>query len=206
MPPKKLTPKGTAAKPAGDGVIATRKAPVKKAAVARKPASPVKKFIRNVRGVNVRVTFDSGRRVQLEPRGQRGDMSAVSKDELDDPIFLSNLGLLYEIISGADAEEIRAKQFTNASTHPNRPEALLTNQLGENITSSGVDKSFESQGRVIATLHETVGDTPREQKSTQITRGMNPERSDVPGSSDNSYLSKYDSVSIDTLPPISERE
>lgn len=205
MPPKKVTPKGTAAKPAGDGVKTARKAPTK-AATTRKPATSTQKFIRNIRGVNVRVTFESGRRVQLEPRGQRGDMVAVSKDEQNDSSFLGNLGILYEVISSKDANDIRTKQFTNASSHPNRPEALLTNQLGENITSTGIQDSFESQGKVIATLNETVGDTPREQKSTQIIRGVNPERAAVPGSVDNSQLGQYGALDINPLPPISERE
>ena len=78
--------------------------------------------------------------------------------------------------------------------------------LSTNITSTGIQDSFESQGKVIATLNETVGDTPREQKSTQIIRGVNPERAAVPGSVDNSQLGQYGALDINPLPPISERE
>ena len=206
MPAKKVTPKGTAAKPAGSGATTT-----KKAATPRKPAASKsttgKKHIRNIRGVDVRLTFESGRRVQLSPRGQRGDLTAVSKEELEDPIFLNNLGILYEVITEKDAIEIRNKQFTNASGRNPRPEDLLTNEKGESISSTTVTQSFENQGKVIATLQTNEGGI-HEQQSIDVVRGNNPARAAVPGSVDGSQpASEFGpALSIDVLPPISERE
>jgi len=207
MPPKKVTPKGTAAKPAGERVTSTRKPVVKKAATTRQPVS-AKKHIRNIRGVDVRLTFESGRRVQLAPRGMRGDMIAVSKEEVEDPIFLNNLGLLYEVISANEADTVRSKQNTNASTRTQRPEDLLTNEKGETISQVNMQQSFESQGKTIATLETTEGGV-HEEKSIDVVRGggTNPARASVPGSIDGTQPSALGTaLSINPLPPISERE
>ena len=209
MPAKKVTPKGTAAKPANSGT--TKTATVKKAATPRKPAASKpagKKHIRNIRGVDVRLTFESGRRVQLTPRGQRGDLTAVSKEELEDPIFLNNLGVLYEVIDSKTADKVRAKQNTNASLGYSRPEDLLTNERGESIAQVNMQQSFENQGKTIATLQTTDGRV-HEEKSIDVVRGggTNPQRASVPGSIDGTQPSELGTaLNINPLPPISERE
>ena len=189
MPPKKVTPKGKAARPAGEGATATRKPAAKKAATTTRKPSSTKKHIRNIRGVDVRLTFESGRRVQLAPRGMRGDMTAVSKDELDDPIFLNNLGILYEVLAAKDADEVREKQNINASTRTVRPEDLLTNEKGESMSEVTLEGSYESQGKTIATLETTDGGT-HEEKSIDVVRNtVGPRIAVVPGSDGKNYYS-----------------
>ena len=189
MPPKKVAPKGTAARPAGSGSTATRKPVIKKAASTRQPVSSTKKHIRNIRGVDVRLTFDSGRRIQLAPRGMRGDLVAVSKDELEDPIFLNNLGLLYEVISGKDADDVRSKQGTNASTRTQRPEDILTNEKGEAISNVSLDQSNESKGKTLATLQTTEGGVHEEKSIDVVPNTVGPRIAVVPGSDAKDYYS-----------------
>jgi hypothetical protein len=202
--PKKVTPRGQAAEPAG-----AKATPAKRTPVAKKPAAPKKstsatKYVRNIRGVDVRVTFDSGRKVVLSPRGQRNDMTAISKEELDDPIFLNNLGSLYEVISAADAQGIREKQLTNASSysHP-RPEHILRTEHDKPSEFAGITPSNVDQSITIGHLNETEGRN-NEEKSIEVTRSVQPERAEVPGSAS---LDQYGQpVSIAPLPPISERK
>lgn len=182
MPPKKLTPNGKAAEPAGNKALASTKKPVAKAKPAAKKSSTAGKHIRNVLGVNVRLTFDSGRKVQLNPRGQRGDMTAISKEEMDDPIFLENLTSLYEVITNAEATEIREKQMTNASANPSpRPEDLIKSETGKDIEYSGMEASNEEISIPVGKLEEVE---TRYTKGPQVTRSVSPERASVPGSID----------------------
>lgn len=204
MPPKKLTPNGRAAEPAGaKATPAKRTATKAKAKPAPKKSTSTTKYVRNIRGVDVRVTFDSGRRIQLNARGQRNDMAAISKEELDDPIFLDNLGMLYEIISSAEATKIREKQMTNASSLATpRPEDILTDPLGNKGQFTGLTPSNDEISITIGQLNETEGRN-NEEKSIEVTRSVQPERANVPGSSLDEYGKP---ISIAPLPPISERE
>jgi hypothetical protein len=202
MPPKKVSPRGQAAEPAG-----AKATPAKRTA-AKKPAAPKKststnKYIRNVRGVDVRVTFGTGRKVQLSPRGQRNDMTAISKEELEDSIFLDNLGGLYEVISASEASKIREKQLTNASTYNSpRPEQLLRTEHDKAANFTGLTPSNDEISITVGQLNETEGRN-NEEKSIEVTRAVGPERANVPGSSLDQYGKP---ISIAPLPPISERE
>lgn len=180
MPPKKLTPNGKAAEPAGAKALASTKKPATKAKPAVKKTVTAGKHIRNLLGVDVRLTFDSGRKVELSPRGQRGDMVAVSKDEMEDPIFLNNLASLYEVISNAEATKIREKQFTNASSYNSpRPEQIIKSEQGNDIEFTGMEPSNEDVSISVGSLVETE---TRYTKGPQVTRSVQPERADVPGS------------------------
>lgn len=187
MPPKKLTPNGKAAEPAGNKALAATKSKSKTAAKStgtKRSSSSTMKYIRNVRGVQVRVTFDTGRKVVLTPRGQRNDMTAISKEELDDPIFLNNLGSLYEVISSKEADEIRQKQNTNASSASLRPEDILRTSLDEPSKFAGVEMSDAEKSVTIARLNEVEG-RPNEDRATEIVPvrgGLEPARANVPGS------------------------
>jgi hypothetical protein len=200
MPPKKVSPNGKAAEPAGAKATPARKPVAKKTAAPRKTSS-TGKYLRNIRGVEVRVTFHSGRKIELASRGQRGDMAAITKEELDDAIFLGNLGIIYEVISSAEAQKIRDKQFTNVSSmnHP-RPEQIIKSQLGKDIEFTGVEPSNEEISIPVGTLVEKE---TRYTKGPEVTRSVQPERAEVPGSTS---LNQYQPVSIAPLPPISERE
>lgn len=181
MPPKKLTPNGQAAEPAGTKALAGAKKTAKPKAAPKK-VSTTGKHIRNLLGVDVRLTFDSGRRVELTPRGQRGDMIAVSKEEMEDPIFLNNLASLYEVISNAEAAKIREKQLTNASTYNSpRPEQIIKSEQGNDIEFSGMEPSNEDISIPVGKLEEVE---TRYTKGPQVTRSVSPERASVPGSID----------------------
>lgn len=203
MPPKKVTPRGQAAEPAGAKATPAKRKPAAKKPAAKKTTSTTK-YVRNVRGVDIRVTFDSGRRITLSPRGQRNDMAAISKDELDDPIFLENLGSLYEVISAADAEKIREKQMTNAASHRHpRPESILTDALGNAGNFTGLEASNVEQSITVGQLNEIEGRN-NEDKAIEVTRSVQPTRTEVPGSA---ALDQYGApISVAPLPPISERE
>lgn len=203
MPPKKVSPNGKGAEPAGAKATTARKKPAVKKPAAPKKRTSSTKYVRNVRGVDVRVTFDSGRKIVLSPRGQRNDMTAISKEELDDPIFLNNLGSLYEVISSAEAEKIREKQLTNSSSFAQpRPEDILRTEHDKPGEFKGLTPSNLDQSITIGHLNETEGRN-NEEKSIEVTRSVAPERANVPGSS----LSQYgEAISIAPLPPISERE
>lgn len=204
MPPKKLTPNGQGAEPAGAKAIPAKRTATKaKAKPAPKKSTSATKYVRNVRGVDIRVTFDSGRKVQLNARGQRNDMAAISKEELDDPIFLDNLGTLYEVITSAEAAKIREKQMTNASSLATpRPEDILTDPLGNKGEFTGLTPSNDEISITIGQLNQTEGRN-NEEKSVEVTRSVQPERANVPGSSLDQYGKP---ISIAPLPAISERE
>ena len=179
MPPKKLTPNGRAAEPAGNKALTPKKTAAKPKLAAKKSVASGK-HIRNVLGVDVRLTFDSGRRIELAPRGQRGDMVAVSKEELDDPIFLNNLSSLYEVITNAEATKIREKQFTNVSTYNSpRPEQIIKSEQGNDITFAGMEPSNEDISIPVGSLVETE---TRYTTGTEVSRSVQPERANVPGS------------------------
>ena len=181
MPPKKLTPNGKAAEPAGAKAISPRKTATKAKPVSKKSSSATK-HVRNLLGVNVRLTFDTGRRVELAPRGQRGDMTAVSKEEMDDPIFLNNLASLYEVITNTEAAKIREKQLTNASTYNSpRPEELIKSERGEDIEFTGMEPSNEEISIPVGTLVEKE---TRYTKGPEVTRSVSPQRANVPGSAE----------------------
>jgi len=202
MPPKKVSPNGKGAEPAGAKATPARKPAAKKAAAPKKTTS-TGKFVRNIRGIGVRVTFDSGRRIQLSSRGTRGDMAAISKEELDDAIFLDNLGSLYEVISAADAQEIREKQLTNASSLASpRPEDILRSEHDKPAQFTGMEPSAAERSITIGQLNEIEG-RPNEDKAIEVTRSVQPEKVNVPGSSLDQYGQP---VSIAPLPPISERQ
>lgn len=182
MPPKKLTPNGRAAEPAGNKALAPKKTAATKAKPAAKKTVASGKHIRNALGVDVRLTFDSGRRVELTPRGQRGDMVAISKEELDDPIFLNNLGSLYEVITNAEASKVREKQLTNVSTYNSpRPEQIIKSQQGDDIEFAGVEPSNEEISIPIGSLVEKE---TRYTTGLEVAREIGPERVNVPGSID----------------------
>ena len=203
MPPKKLTPNGKGAEPAGAKATPAKRTTAKAKPAPKKSTSGTTKYVRNVRGVDIRVTFDSGRKIQLNARGQRNDMAAISKEELDDPIFLDNLGTLYEVITSAEAAKIREKQMTNASSLATpRPEDILTDPLGNKGEFTGLTPSNDEISITIGQLNETEGRN-NEEKSVEVTRSVQPERANVPGSSLDQYGKP---ISIAPLPAISERE
>jgi hypothetical protein len=100
-----------------------RKAPAKKTA-AKKPAPrrTQAKYYRNLRQVPVGLRLEeSDRKIQLAARGQRGDVAPLKKGEQNDPIYLGNVDMLFEVITKEEADAVIEKQATNiqeARSHP----------------------------------------------------------------------------------------
>lgn len=112
------------------------------------------KFIRNIRYVPVSVRLGTGRRIDLKPRGMRGDCAPVNKDEMQDEIYMANEGLLFENITSADAEGVISKQTTNQQkAHPAL--AQLRNSLGEGYSRGVVvEENYDDQGKVMAAVSD----------------------------------------------------
>lgn len=152
---------------------------------------PEQKFIRNVRHVQVGVRLGTGRRIDLRPRGERGDTVPVSEEEQQDEIFLGNIDLLFELLGSEEAKKNIAKQATNQqSVHPAL--AQMRNALGEEYTgvvmveesneerpviaavdSRGMITRFKAPGTVDKPMPEVPSNIPPEQVSDWIARNSN---------------------------------
>ena len=108
-------------------------------------------YLRNLHGCESRVNLSDGRKIELKPRGQRGDMESVTADEFKDQKVQDNIGLIYEPLSEESAKEVMEKQNTNRQ-EPHAPFAAITNERGEQYHQAEVpvEKSFEQQGEVVA--------------------------------------------------------
>lgn len=116
--------------------------------------TPAQKYVRNTRYVPVGIRLGTGRRINLQPRGQRGDCAPVSKDEMSDEIFLGNVGLVFEVIPAAEAADVISKQTTNQQTaHPAL--AQLRNSHGDEYERGVVvEENFEDQGKTVAAISD----------------------------------------------------
>ncbi len=126
-------------------------ASAKKPAAKKRAARSTKKYVRNITRSQVafRIGDRDGRRIELKPRGQRGDLATVSKDELDQ---LEDVGYMYEIITETEAKEILAKQVQNQQAyHPAL--AALMNAKGEKMGENAVVLDQNSQGFVVAHIN-----------------------------------------------------
>jgi hypothetical protein len=83
-----------------------------------------------------------------------------------------------------------------------RPEDLLRSEHDKPTEFAGVAQSDAERSITIGRLNETEGRN-NEEKAIEVTRSVQPERANVPGSSLDQYGQP---VSIAPLPPISERE
>lgn len=132
----------------------------KDGAATRRPRVSQKRFIRNLTGLEFRLRLERQeypkRPVTLQPRGMRGDIAPLTKDDLSDPILLDNLALgACEVITEAEAQEAIAKQGINIQA-PHPALAALRNELGEEYEEGAVKvtEAFEDQGQVVAQLDD----------------------------------------------------
>lgn len=94
---------------------------------------------------------DKKRRIELKPRGSRGDMFPLEPGDENDQILLTNLNTGFiELIGNTEAKEIIAKQVNNIQ-QVHTPLAILTNEKGENKGQMKlkVEQEFNSQGVVV---------------------------------------------------------
>lgn len=112
------------------------------------------KFIRNIRHVQVAIRLDTGRRIELRPRGERGDTVPVNTEEMQDEKFIGNQNLLFELLTGAEGKKVIEKQTANQqSVHPALSQ--LRNERGEEYTRGVVvEENFQDQGKAVAVVDE----------------------------------------------------
>jgi hypothetical protein len=111
-------------------------------------------YIRNLRYVPCGLRLGTGRRIDLQPRGQRGDLVPIKEEEREDEIFLGNEGLLFEVISATEAQKVLTKQTHNQQARHPALDAMR-NEIGEPYESGVVvEESNEEQGRVVATVSD----------------------------------------------------
>jgi hypothetical protein len=120
----------------------------------KKGSTGPKQYIRNTRHVPVSVRLDTGRRLELRPRGQRGDSLPINDEEMQDEKFLGNVGILFEVIPTAEAQNVIQKQTTNQqSVHPAL--AHLKNERGEQYEKGVVvEENYTDQGKAVAVVNE----------------------------------------------------
>ena len=91
---------------------------------------------------------DGIRRIELKPRGVRGDMHPLEPGDENDPTLAGSLGYI-EIIGFGTARKIQQGQTHNIQK-TNTTLAMITNEVGEPITKLTVETEYNQQGVVVA--------------------------------------------------------
>jgi hypothetical protein len=181
--PRKVTPKGKAATPpTADTPKPAKKTTTRKRTTKAAEPQSENKYIRNIRGVQCRITLDDDR-ILLEPRGQRGDIKRVVEDHMADPNFEPNIGMIYEVLNEEAAKDILRKQANNQQVGATTVDYLL-NEYGQPYQRGPVvERPYEQQGQVVAQIQDG-GQTRHSDRSEQIVRGQGapPLPAQVPGS------------------------
>lgn len=204
--PKRLTPRGEAAPPVEPNIA--------QAAIPRKPAQrkrqtkisdkPGVKYVRNIRGIECRFTLQDGkgRRIGLAPRGQRGDIEIVNKEDQEDPIYLANEGLLFEVITAAEAKRIIANQQINAREEEHPIWSQLRNEKGQGYQQrhATIEESIESKAIVVADIKEAGAGRFTDKNVQEVRRGAGPMFIEAPGSAGHPATGYMQSVPGDISP------
>lgn len=139
------------------------KAEVSAIEAAPEPREPIF-YMRNLRGMDLGFRLESQegqgkKRTDLKPRGERGDMKKISKEDLHDANLATQVSFgLVEIITEYEALQIIEKQNTNISRAPSVV-SQLRNEKDEAYPEGAVivEPSFEDQGIVVAHLNPQGG-------------------------------------------------
>ena len=108
------------------------------------------KWVRNLYGSTFCLRLqrqDKKQRIELQPRGMRGDMFPLEPGDENDHLLLSNIGFV-EVIGNGEARKITEGQTHNIQK-TNSTLAMITNELGEPINKLTVETEFNSQGVVV---------------------------------------------------------
>jgi hypothetical protein len=139
---------------------------------ARRPRS-TQKYIRNLYGTPVGLRLAGGERIDLRPRGQRGDLCAVTKEQEKDTKLLLNVNLLVEVITEAEAAKVIEGQNTNQRAHHPALQ-MLRDEFGDPYAQDDVEVTQDPQdaGEVVAQLVDGNIVTQRVPgKGQQMVRG-----------------------------------
>lgn len=167
----------------------------KKTTAAKKtaPRRTAQKHYRNLRYTPVGIRLkESDRRLELAPRGQRGDIAPVKKSESSDPDYIANKDILFEIISDEEATLILEKQATNQQTPTQHPALReIRNELGDEYEDDSVKITVEEDNsKTVAHLDEVAEGVG----NIVVDRGVGIRRAEVPGSTDYELPNIPDSV------------
>jgi hypothetical protein len=151
-----------------------------------------RKYARNIYERHAAIRFRNGKRIELAPRGQRGDVAPLTKDDFEDDAFIANHGVLFEVITAKEAEGIIEKQATNIQQSRHPAFESIRNELGDEYDDTAIrmDKPEAERSIVVAQTEpvaEGVGDIV-------IDRGVGIRRAKVPGSEDRPVPDIPDSI------------
>jgi hypothetical protein len=90
---------------------------------------------------------DKKQRIELKPRGVRGDMHPLEPGDENDHVLINNLGFV-EVIGDGTAKKVAEGQTHNIQK-TNSTLALITNELGEPIKKLTVETEYNQQGVVV---------------------------------------------------------
>lgn len=109
------------------------------------------KWVRNLHYSPASIRLTNGRRLELTPRGQRGDCAPLTADDLEDDKLLLNVDLLVEIITAAEASTVIEKQTINQQArHPSL--AAIRNAKDEEYAEDAVkiERSWDERSVTVA--------------------------------------------------------
>ena len=143
-------------------------------------------YIRNMTHTEFNLRLDSQqgngnirpRRIQLKPRGMRGDMHPIKDEDHQDPILITNMGMgLLELIPAGVAQQIIEKQTRNMNQQRVHPAMQVLSNEYKTLKDNHVDVSanptlkieaeYNSQGITVATVDPRVSQGGFEDKSLQ---------------------------------------
>jgi len=94
-------------------------------------------YVRNLTNMSFHIRLDSQhgnsaggrpRRIELKPRGMRGDMHPIKDEDLQDSVLITNLNLgLIELIPAGEAQLVIEKQVHNMSQRIHTPTQIIAN-------------------------------------------------------------------------------
>jgi hypothetical protein len=173
-PPKKETAAATKPK-----ASTARKTPAKPKAAARAPRKTAK-AIRNLRGMTVHArlygkTPKDPFRIALNPRGQHGDATIVPVELIEDPTFVSGVGVLFEVITQTEFNELAYSQRVGYIERTDAPVIIRPED-----TTVATAPDWDGKGRRPQDV--AVQRTPqgRQASEREFSTGMH--TADVPGS------------------------
>lgn len=91
---------------------------------------------------------DGIRRIELKPRGVRGDMHPLEPGDEHDHVLINSLGFV-EVIGNGTAQKVAEGQTHNIQK-TNTTLAMITNELGEPIRKLTVETEYNQQGVTVA--------------------------------------------------------
>lgn len=143
-----------------------------------------RKYIRNLHSVSLSLRLESKKRFELKGRGQRGDCAPITKEQIDDPNLMENVGLTVEIISEAEALDTIKKQTINQqSVSPLMQQ--LRSEYGDVYNQQEVELTSpegEATGVTVAHLDHDGVTLVRGPATRQEKRSVGPRIENAPGS------------------------